>query len=65
MEFQVSSLEKEVDNKQAIVAKIEAQLAEVQTKYEAAPKLEILQNLNSDIERLAHELKLTKEEQSV
>lgn len=42
LEYQLSSLEKEVELKQQAAVKFETQLAEVQTKYEATPKQEVI-----------------------
>lgn len=42
LEYQLSSLEKEVEIKQQTAVKFETQLAEVQTKYEATPKQEMI-----------------------
>ena len=43
LEFQVSSLEKEVGTKQEAIGRYESQLAELQGKYEACPKPEVVE----------------------
>ena len=43
LEFQVSSLEKEVGTKQEAIGRYEGQLTELQGKYEACPKPEVVE----------------------
>ena len=43
LEFQVSSLEKDMGAKQEAIGRYESQLAELQGKYEACPKPEVVE----------------------
>ena len=43
LEFQVSSLEKDMGAKQETIGRYESQLAELQGKYEACPKPEVVE----------------------
>ena len=56
----MSSLEKEVESKQGALVKIEGQLTELQTKYEATPKQEVLERLKQDVKQLTEELQQAK-----
>ena len=56
----MSSLEKEVESKQGALVKTEGQLAELQAKYEATPKQEVLERLREDVKGLTEELQQAK-----
>ena len=60
LELQVSSLEKETESKQQALLKAESQLTDLQTKYEATPKQEVVDRLREDLKLVTEELHQTK-----
>ena len=56
----MSSLEKEVESKQGALVKTEGQLTELQAKYEATPKQEVLERLREDVKGLTEDLQQAK-----
>ena len=60
LEVQVSALEKEIETKQQSLTKMEGQMTELQNKYEATPKQDVLERLKEDVKQLTEELQLTK-----
>lgn len=57
----MSSLEKNCDAKQESIDKAEVKYSVLLAKYEAAPKVEVMDKYRADVERLTDELKEVKD----
>ena len=61
LEYQISSLERELETQKEVSAKAETRLSELLEKLDAAPKQEVLDRYKEEVEKLTGEVGGVKE----